>query len=159
MPTPLTTFLSKPVLRMGLSALVAFSLDQLSKIVMIHRLDLASVHTIEVWPPYLSFSMAWNKGVNFGFLSNYDSRWLLVAFSIAVSLGAGSLGAQPARMEAAAGDRRSRRRCARQRFGPRKLWSGCGFPQHELLRNPQSVLVQYCRCFDCVRHGLDRDRP
>lgn len=72
---------------MGLTALIAFSLDQLSKFAMIHWLDLASVHTVKVWPPYLNFVMAWNKGVNFGFLSNFDVKWLLVAFSIAVSIG------------------------------------------------------------------------
>lgn len=75
------------MLRMALSALIAFSLDQLSKVAMIHWLDLPSVHTIPVWPPYLNFLMAWNRGVNFGFLSNYDGHWLLVAFSVAVSLG------------------------------------------------------------------------
>lgn len=75
------------MLRMVLSALIAFSLDQLSKVAMIHWLDLASVHTIHVWPPYLNFVMAWNTGVNFGFLSNFDGHWLLVALSIAVSLG------------------------------------------------------------------------
>jgi signal peptidase II len=30
--------------------------------------------------------MAWNKGVNFGFLKDFDARWLLVAISIAASL-------------------------------------------------------------------------
>lgn len=76
-----------PVLRMAISALIAFSLDQISKVVIIHWLDLASVQTIHVWPPYLNFVMAWNKGVNFGFLSNHDGHWFLVAFSITVSLG------------------------------------------------------------------------
>lgn len=75
------------MLRMALSALIAFSIDQLSKAVIIHWLELASVHTIRVWPPYLNFVMAWNTGINFGFLSDYDGHWLLVALSIAVSLG------------------------------------------------------------------------
>jgi signal peptidase II len=75
-----------PIVRMALAALVAFSLDQFSKVVMIYWLDLATVHTIAVWPPYLNFVMAWNTGVNFGFLSNFDARWLLVALSIAISL-------------------------------------------------------------------------
>jgi signal peptidase II len=38
------------------------------------------------WPPYLNFVMAWNKGVNFGFLDGYDARWLLVAISVIVSV-------------------------------------------------------------------------
>lgn len=72
---------------MAFAALVAFGLDQLSKVIIIHSLDLASVHTIHLWPPYLNFVMAWNTGINFGFLSHYDAHWLLVAFSVAVSLG------------------------------------------------------------------------
>lgn len=75
------------MLRMGVSALLAFGLDQLSKVVILRWLDLASVHTIQVWPPYLKLVMAWNTGINFGFLSSYDAHWLLVAFSIAVALG------------------------------------------------------------------------
>lgn len=66
--------------------MIAFGLDRLSKVIIVDRLDLANLHTIQVWPPYLNFVMAWNKGVNFGFLHSFDGRWLLVAFSIAVSL-------------------------------------------------------------------------
>lgn len=87
MPSQPTKILSMPVVRMILSALVAFSLDQLSKFAIIHWLDLPSVHTIHVWTPYLNFVMAWNTGVNFGFLSKYDGHCLLIAFSIAVALG------------------------------------------------------------------------
>ncbi len=76
-----------PMLRMAVSALIAFSLDRLSKVVIIHWLDLASTRTINVWTPYLNLEMAWNTGVNFGLLSKYGGRWLLVAFAIAVSLG------------------------------------------------------------------------
>lgn len=75
-----------PMLRMAIAALIAFGLDRLSKVVIVHGLDLASVHRIPVWPPYLNFVMAWNKGVNFGFLNAFDARWLLVAISIVVSI-------------------------------------------------------------------------
>jgi len=71
---------------MAIAALIAFGLDRLSKVVIVHGLDLASVHRIPVWPPYLNFVMAWNKGVNFGFLNAFDARWLLVAISIVVSI-------------------------------------------------------------------------
>ena len=74
-----------PVLRMAIASVIAFGLDRLSKVVIVHWLDLASVHKIPVWPPYLNFVMAWNKGVNFGFLNAFDARWLLVAISIVVS--------------------------------------------------------------------------
>ncbi|PWF48845.1 signal peptidase II [Massilia glaciei] len=87
MPPQLASIFSSPTVRMCFAALLAFSLDQLSKIVVLHVLDLAVVHTMPVWPPYLNFLMAWNKGVNFGIFSSFDFRWLLVALSIAVSIG------------------------------------------------------------------------
>lgn len=75
-----------PLLRTAVAALVFFGLDRLSKIVIVERLDLASVHKIPAWPPYLNFVMAWNKGVNFGLLNGFDARWLLVAISIVASI-------------------------------------------------------------------------
>ncbi|MEO7496600.1 MAG: signal peptidase II [Massilia sp.] len=86
MQTPPAAAASTPILRMALAALLAFGLDQFSKVAMLHWLDLGSVLKIPVWPAYLNFLMAWNRGVNFGFLSHFDGRWLLVVFSIAVSL-------------------------------------------------------------------------
>ena len=52
----------------------------------VDRLDLASLHTAPAWPPYLNFVMAWNKGVNFGFLSDLGGRWILVALAVVISL-------------------------------------------------------------------------
>ena len=75
-----------PMLRIAIVSLIAFGLDRLSKIIIVHRLDLESVHRLAVWPPYLDLVMAWNKGVNFGFLGGFDARWLLVALSVAVSV-------------------------------------------------------------------------
>jgi len=73
------------MLRLAIVSLIAFGLDRISKIIVLHRLDLDSVHRLAVWPPYLDLVMAWNKGVNFGFLKGFDARWLLVALSVAVS--------------------------------------------------------------------------
>jgi signal peptidase II len=75
-----------PLLRIVLASLVFFGLDRLSKVVIVERLDLASVQKIPAWPPYVNFVMAWNKGVNFGFLDGFDARWLLVAISVIVSV-------------------------------------------------------------------------
>jgi signal peptidase II len=74
------------MLRIVIASLIAFGLDRLSKIVIVQHLGLASVQRIPAWPPYLNFVMAWNKGVNFGFLNGFDARWLLVAFSVAASV-------------------------------------------------------------------------
>jgi signal peptidase II len=75
-----------PLFRTFISAVIAFGLDRLSKVVIVHWLDLRSLGELPVWPPYLNFVMAWNKGVNFGILSEYGDRRLLVVLAIAVSL-------------------------------------------------------------------------
>ena len=75
-----------PLLRMAVGAVIAFGLDRLSKILIIHWLDLASVGVIEVRPPYLVFQMTWNKGINFGIFNDPGNRWGLVGVALAVSL-------------------------------------------------------------------------
>ena len=62
-----------------------FLLDQLSKYLVVHSLDLANVGRIEVLPPFLVFRMAWNTGVNFGLLSGADMRWVLIAVALAIT--------------------------------------------------------------------------
>ena len=62
-----------------------FLLDQLSKYLVVHTLDLAKVGRIEVFPPFLVFRMAWNTGVNFGLLSGADMRWVLVAVAVVIT--------------------------------------------------------------------------
>lgn len=72
--------------RLGIGALTVFALDQISKIVVVHWLDLASINVIPVAPPYLVFVMALNEGMNFGMLSDKGNRWLFVALALAVTL-------------------------------------------------------------------------
>ena len=62
-------------------------LDQVSKVIVVHLLGLISRGTIEVLPPWLVFSMAWNRGVNFGlFAGDSDAaRWILIALALAIS--------------------------------------------------------------------------
>ncbi|MCK0167865.1 signal peptidase II [Jannaschia sp. S6380] len=69
-----------------LSALAAFAVDQASKIVVVHLLDLKSRLFLPVAPPYLTFRMGWNEGINFGVLSGVGARWLLVALAVGVSI-------------------------------------------------------------------------
>lgn len=68
-------------------ATVAFALDQLSKWVVVHALNLRSVGEIDVLPPYLVFRMAWNRGINFGLFAEHVAllRWGWVALAIVVS--------------------------------------------------------------------------
>ena len=69
-----------------LVALTAFLLDQGSKWLVLHGLGLVERQEIAVLPPWLTFRMAWNRGVNFGILSGLDARWLLVGFALVISV-------------------------------------------------------------------------
>lgn len=74
------------LLRVAAAALIAFGLDRVAKIVIVHWIGLTTTEAIDVRPPYLVFRMAWNKGINFGFFRAYDSRWALVLAAVVVSL-------------------------------------------------------------------------
>jgi signal peptidase II len=70
------------------SALATFAIDQVSKLAVVQGLNLIDRGEIDVFPPYLVFRMAWNRGVNFGlFANNADAvRWVLIAVALAISL-------------------------------------------------------------------------
>ena len=69
------------------TAFWVFLLDQASKDVVVHLLDLRMLGRIDVLPPYLNLRMAWNYGINFGLLAgdNPLTRWVLVAVALAIS--------------------------------------------------------------------------
>lgn len=69
------------------TALIILILDQALKWGVVVGLDLRNQLLIEVWPPYFSLTMAWNRGVNFGLFAD-DSvwlRWVLVVLPLLVS--------------------------------------------------------------------------
>ncbi len=70
------------------TALATFGLDQLSKLAVVHGLNLIDRGEIDVLPPYLVFRMAWNYGVNFGLLSHGSDvvRWALIAVAVVISV-------------------------------------------------------------------------
>jgi signal peptidase II len=69
-----------------ISAAIWFALDQGSKYLVVHAMDLATRGVIEVAPPYLVFVMGWNTGINFGLFSGMGgaTRWILIAIALAV---------------------------------------------------------------------------
>lgn len=69
------------------TAFWVFLIDQISKYYVLHILKLDLVRVIEVWPPFLTFRMAWNRGVNFGLGAGLDMRWVLIAVALAISVG------------------------------------------------------------------------
>lgn len=66
-----------------------FLLDQASKYIVVHWMNLRTVGEIDVLPPFLVFRMAWNKGINFGLMTSDGDmgRWLLIAVALVISLG------------------------------------------------------------------------
>ena len=63
-----------------------FLLDQVSKYIVVHVMELDRVTRIEVWPPFVNFHMAWNTGVNFGLMAGNGDimRWVLIAVALGI---------------------------------------------------------------------------
>ncbi|MEL6168842.1 MAG: signal peptidase II [Pseudomonadota bacterium] len=63
-----------------------FVVDQATKWIVVHALDLRSVGAIDVLPPFFNLRMAWNRGINFGlFASDGDAaRWILIGVALAI---------------------------------------------------------------------------
>lgn len=70
-----------------LSALAAFAVDQVSKVVVVHWMDLQNRLALDLLPPYLVFRMGWNEGINFGVLAGSHDlmRWLLIAVALGIT--------------------------------------------------------------------------
>jgi len=68
-------------------AALVFALDQISKYVVVHLMNLRALGAIEVFPPFLNFRMAWNQGINFGLLSAQGDagRWILIGVAVLIS--------------------------------------------------------------------------
>lgn len=68
-------------------AVAVFVIDQITKFAVVHGLRLSERLSIDVFPPFLNFRMAWNRGVNFGLFAHDAEvmRWVLVALALAIS--------------------------------------------------------------------------
>lgn len=69
-------------------AAVIIAIDQLTKYIVVHALNLKVIQELTVWEPWLNLRMAWNQGVNFGLFSSDVEvmRWVLIAVALAVCL-------------------------------------------------------------------------
>lgn len=63
----------------------AFLIDQVSKYVVIHMMDLARIRSIDVLPPLLNFRYGENRGINFG-IGDGVSIWFLVILALVICL-------------------------------------------------------------------------
>jgi signal peptidase II len=68
------------------TAFWVFLLDQATKWLVVHRLDLMTRQSIDVFSPYLNLRMAWNRGVNFGLFADFDMRWVLIGVALVISV-------------------------------------------------------------------------
>lgn len=71
----------------AITAAAIFVLDQVSKFAIVQGLNLIERGVIDVWPPFLTFRMAWNRGINFGLFAHDAEvmRWVLIAVALAIS--------------------------------------------------------------------------
>ena len=65
----------------------SFFFDQISKWFVVFWLDLISLNSIDVFPPFLNFRMGWNYGVNFGLLGQQSElkSYFLTVLAIIIS--------------------------------------------------------------------------
>ena len=65
----------------------AFLLDQVTKYIVVHAMNLRVLGAIDVWPPFLNLRMAWNHGINFGLMARDSDimRWSLIVVACAIS--------------------------------------------------------------------------
>ncbi|AXI40987.1 signal peptidase II [Sulfitobacter sp. SK011] len=63
----------------------AFLIDQASKYVVIHMMELARIRSIDVLPPVLNFRYGENRGINFG-LGDGVSIWFLIVLALVICL-------------------------------------------------------------------------
>lgn len=63
-------------------------IDQISKYLVVHMMNLDRLGAIEVFPPWLNLRMAWNRGINFGLFSGEDglTRWALIVLALGISV-------------------------------------------------------------------------
>lgn len=68
------------------TAFWVFLLDQASKYIVVHVMDLRNLGRIDLLPPFVNLRMAWNTGINFGLLGGEAAmiRWLLVGVALVI---------------------------------------------------------------------------
>ncbi|MEL6511007.1 MAG: signal peptidase II [Pseudomonadota bacterium] len=68
------------------TAFWAFLADQLTKYLVVHVMALERNSPIEVFPPFLTFIMGRNYGINFGLFANQGDvmRWALIGLALVI---------------------------------------------------------------------------
>ena len=71
-----------------LTGISIFVIDQLSKFIVVHVMDLKAIGSIDVWAPYINFRMGWNRGINFGLFQENGDVWRVFLIAIAIGISA-----------------------------------------------------------------------
>ena len=67
----------------------AFLIDQASKYIVIHMMELSRIRSIDVLPPVINFRYGENRGINFGIFGDGTDamRWVLIGLALIICLG------------------------------------------------------------------------
>jgi signal peptidase II len=67
-------------------AVIWFALDQGSKYGVLYGLNLIELGRMEVFPPFLTFHLGWNTGINFGLFGGGPDvmRWVLIGIAVII---------------------------------------------------------------------------
>jgi signal peptidase II len=70
------------------ASLAAFLIDQISKYVVIHMMELDRIRSIDVLPPLLNFRYGENRGINFGLFGGGSdaSRFILIGLAVVICI-------------------------------------------------------------------------
>lgn len=72
----------RALLPLWITAMIVLVMDQMTKLIVVHALDLKTRGGMLILDPYLNFRMAWNKGVNFGI--QLGDKWVLIVLALAI---------------------------------------------------------------------------
>ena len=72
----------RALLPLWITAVIILVVDQMTKLIVVHALDLKTRGGMLIWDPFVNFRMAWNTGINFGI--QLADKWVLIALALAI---------------------------------------------------------------------------
>ncbi len=72
----------RALLPLWITSVVVLVLDQFTKLIVVHALDLKNRGGMLIWDPFINFRMAWNDGINFGI--QLGDKWILIALALVI---------------------------------------------------------------------------
>ncbi len=72
----------RALLPLWITAVIILVFDQMTKLIVVHALDLKTRGGMLIWDPFVNFRMAWNTGINFGI--QLADKWVLIALALAI---------------------------------------------------------------------------